>query len=80
MQRLIFTVRFITPAFLGDSEQDGRWRTPPFKALLRQWWRVAYGGTGQGSGVGEAWGRGAWVGSIRAHRLRFSTSPSPLTR
>lgn len=37
-----FAVRFLTPAFLGDAEQKGRWRTPPFKALLRQWWRVAY--------------------------------------
>ncbi len=37
-----FIVRFLTPAFLGDAEQKGRWRTPPFKALLRQWWRVAY--------------------------------------
>jgi CRISPR-associated protein Cmr1 len=30
------------PAFLGNAEQSGQWRTPPFKALLRQWWRVAY--------------------------------------
>lgn len=37
-----YTVRFLTPAFLGDAEQNGAWRTPPFKALLRQWWRVAY--------------------------------------
>lgn len=36
-----YTVRFTTPAFLGDAEQNGAWRTPPFKALLRQWWRVA---------------------------------------
>ena len=36
-----YTVRFLTPAFLGDAEQNGAWRTPPFKALLRQWWRVA---------------------------------------
>lgn len=36
------TVKFLTPAFLGDANQQGRWRTPPFKALLRQWWRVAY--------------------------------------
>jgi CRISPR-associated protein Cmr1 len=42
MQRLTFTVRFTTPAFLGNAEQNGQWRTPPFKALLRQWWRVAY--------------------------------------
>lgn len=34
------TVRFVTPAFLGNAEQEGQWRTPPFKALLRQWWRV----------------------------------------
>jgi len=37
-----FTLRFLTPAFLGDAEQSGRWRTPPIKAQLRQWWRVAY--------------------------------------
>jgi len=36
-----YTVSFVTPAFLGDAEQNGSWRTPPFKALLRQWWRVA---------------------------------------
>ena len=41
-KELEFTIRFLTPAFLGDAEQKGRWRTPPFKALLRQWWRVAY--------------------------------------
>lgn len=37
-----YTLRFVTPAFLGNAEQDGQWRTPPIKALLRQWWRVAY--------------------------------------
>lgn len=36
-----YTVSFVTPAFLGNAEQEGQWRTPPFKALLRQWWRVA---------------------------------------
>lgn len=41
MQTRSYTVRFLTPAFLGDAEQNGAWRTPPFKALLRQWWRVA---------------------------------------
>jgi len=35
-----YTVRFMTPAFLGDAGQAGEWRTPPFKALLREWWRV----------------------------------------
>jgi len=37
-----YTLRFIAPAFLGDADQSGRWRTPPIKAQLRQWWRVAY--------------------------------------
>ncbi len=37
-----YQVRFNTPAFLGNAEQQGQWRTPPFKALMRQWWRVAY--------------------------------------
>lgn len=35
-------VRFLTPAFLGNADQVGQLRTPPFKALLRQWWRVVY--------------------------------------
>ncbi|NLC36893.1 MAG: hypothetical protein GX772_10705, partial [Alcaligenaceae bacterium] len=41
MKQLSYTVRFLTPAFLGNADQIGQWRTPPFKALLRQWWRVA---------------------------------------
>lgn len=42
MKTLEYNIRFITPAFLGNAEQNGQWRTPPFKALLRQWWRVVY--------------------------------------
>jgi CRISPR-associated protein Cmr1 len=34
MKRLEYTVSFTTPAFLGNAEQAGQWRTPPFKALL----------------------------------------------
>ena len=37
-----FRVEFTTPAFLGDAQQSGAWRTPPFKHLLREWWRVAW--------------------------------------
>ncbi|NOZ70134.1 MAG: hypothetical protein GXP46_13040 [Deferribacteres bacterium] len=44
MKTLKYRVKFITPAFLGNAEQKGQWRTPPFKALLRQWWRVVYAG------------------------------------
>lgn len=41
MQELSYTVSFTTPSFLGNAEQQAQWRTSPFKALLRQWWRVA---------------------------------------
>jgi len=37
-----FSIQFTTPAFLGNAEQNGQWRTPPFKHLLREWWRVAW--------------------------------------
>ena len=36
-----YSIHFTTPAFLGDAEQKAAWRTPPFKTLIRQWWRVA---------------------------------------
>lgn len=37
-----YTIEFLTPAFLGGADQSGQWRTPQLKALLRQWWRVAW--------------------------------------
>jgi len=42
MRQLEYTLRFLTPAFLGNATQDAQWRTPPIKHLLREWWRVAY--------------------------------------
>lgn len=45
MKVLQYEMRFTTPAFLGNAEQNGQWRTPPIKALLRQWWRVVQGPT-----------------------------------
>jgi CRISPR-associated protein Cmr1 len=42
METRSFTIEFLTPAFLGNARQSGQWRTPPIKALLRQWWRMAY--------------------------------------
>lgn len=41
MKELNFEFDFSTPAFLGNSEQVAQLRTPPIKALLRQWWRIA---------------------------------------
>lgn len=40
MMEITLNVSFNTPAFLGNATQEAQWRTPPFKALLRQWWRV----------------------------------------
>ena len=37
-----YQLSFTTPAFLGNAGQDAQWRTPPVKALLRQWWRIAW--------------------------------------
>jgi CRISPR-associated protein Cmr1 len=42
MTRFEYIVRFLTPAFLGDAQHKAEWRVPPFKALLRQWWRVVH--------------------------------------
>jgi len=46
-------VHFNTPAFLGGADQSSEWRTPPFKNLLREWWRVVkaaeLGWKGQGA-------------------------------
>ncbi|WP_374495450.1 RAMP superfamily CRISPR-associated protein [Zoogloea sp.] len=47
MKTAHYTILFHTPAFLGNAEQSGQWRTPPFKAQLRQWWRVAYAASRQ---------------------------------
>ncbi|NWG74436.1 MAG: hypothetical protein HXY24_07485 [Rubrivivax sp.] len=42
MRQLTYRMTFSTPAFLGNAERAAQWRTPPLKALLRQWWRVVY--------------------------------------
>ena len=42
MKTVEYKILFNTPAFLGNAQQDGQWRTPPIKAQLRQWWRMAY--------------------------------------
>lgn len=41
MKSAQFKLLLLSPAFLGDAHQSGVWRTPPIKALLREWWRVA---------------------------------------
>jgi CRISPR-associated protein Cmr1 len=41
MEQRSTTCELLSPAFLGDANQRAAWRTPPFKAQLRRWWRVA---------------------------------------
>ena len=86
MHRMSYEVKFLTPAFLGNAEQNGQWRTPPFKALLRHWWRVAvaqeYGNDfekmrqAEGRLFGHAWlkdGAGkAWASRSKV-RLRLDS-------
>ncbi|NCB38597.1 MAG: hypothetical protein EOM80_07495 [Erysipelotrichia bacterium] len=40
MKEIELEIAFATPSFLGNATQQSQWRTPPFKALLRHWWRV----------------------------------------
>jgi len=35
-----YNIQLNTPAFLGGADQTAQWRTPPFKSLIRRWWRV----------------------------------------
>ena len=41
MNKEDYQISFNVPAFLGDAEQKSAWRTPPFKALIQHWWRIA---------------------------------------
>lgn len=41
MIKMTYRLHLTTPAFLGDANQRGVWRTPPIKSLIREWWRVA---------------------------------------
>ena len=36
-------MKFTTPAFLGGADKSAELRVPPFKHLIRFWWRVAVG-------------------------------------
>jgi CRISPR-associated protein Cmr1 len=74
MIQYAYHVRFNTPAFLGNVDQAGQWRTPPFKALLRQWWRVVnapnhqYDHTALRESEGDLFGN-AWLTDARKRSL-----------
>ena len=42
MTKLEYEVRFTTPVHIGNANQNSQWRTPPFKHLIRQWWRIVW--------------------------------------
>lgn len=42
MEKLEYSLSFNTPAFIGNERQEGQLRTPPFKALIRHWWRFVW--------------------------------------
>ena len=84
LQILRYEVTFLTPAFLGNAQQSGQWRTPPFKAALRQWWRIVWAPRvnydhrklreAEGKLFGHAWlddGRGKTWASKSKVRLRL---------
>lgn len=41
MIKKTYQLQLASPAFLGGADQSGVWRTPPLKALIREWWRLA---------------------------------------
>ena len=41
MRTKTYQVKLLCPTFLGAADQAGAWRVPPFKATIREWWRVA---------------------------------------
>ena len=40
MRKLTFELEFITPAFIGNAQQQAELRPASFVGLLRWWWRV----------------------------------------
>ncbi len=53
MMNRTYRVSFVTPAFLGGADQSAQWRVPPFKALLRRWWRVVWWNDNPGQTVAK---------------------------
>ncbi|WP_163139611.1 RAMP superfamily CRISPR-associated protein [Arhodomonas sp. KWT] len=78
MEQRQHTITFLTPAFLGDARQNAAWRTPPFKAELRRWWRMAIASHGHDLATvrrleGELFGDAAGnSGKRSALRLRLN--------
>ena len=80
MQTYSYLIRFQSPAFLGNAQQQAQWRTPPIKALLRQWWRVAvaqemgYDVARLRQREGALFGTAADEGDSRQSRIRIRLS------
>lgn len=76
-RQLEYQLQFLTPAFLGNAKQSAQWRTPPIKALLRQWWRVTvaeemnFDVTAIRKREGELFGTAADGGNSRKSQVRI---------
>lgn len=91
MLRDEYQISFNTPGFVGDAEQQSAWRTPPLKALLQHWWRVAvakqygYGWQkvreAEGRLFGHAWlDNGSWAMRSRVRIKLSSSAPGSLEK
>ncbi len=79
IQQTRLNLQTLSPAFLGDAQQSAVWRTPPIKALLREWWRVAsastfdYGHRAMREAEGLLFGN-AWLEPKEDKKSRFCKS------
>jgi CRISPR-associated protein Cmr1 len=49
LEKVDLNLEFCSPAFLGGADSQPELRSAPFKAALRWWWRVLYGGGNAGA-------------------------------
>ena len=79
IEKLKFTVEFLSPTFLGGADQNAELRSAPFKNLLRQWWRIALGDMETHDlrkQEGRLFGTVSGNNSAEASKVRLSLLPS----
>ena len=78
LQRCEATIRFVVPAFIGGADQSAELRVPPFKSLLRYFWRIAvarrfgYDWSAMRDAEGCLFGKAGDKNSTRRSRLEVS--------
>lgn len=79
VEKMNIIVEFLTPTFLGGADQQGELRGPPFKNLMRQWWRVVNGNLSENElrcREGMLFGTVLGDGDSTASKVRISIVPS----